>query len=133
MGGLGGWILHARADRARHSLPRDDDTGEHSSATAATHPQKWSYRTHGVLAGEPGRGIPTIIDMATYTRLNCVVGSAALLRQALVQALSYARQRKTFGKRLIEHPLMRAVLVDLALESEAALAISMRLAEAFER
>jgi putative acyl-CoA dehydrogenase len=71
--------------------------------------------------------------MATYTRLNCVVGSAALLRQALVQALSYARQRMTFGKRLIEHPLMGAVLVDLALESEAALAISMRLAKAFEQ
>ena len=88
---------------------------------------------YGVLVGEPGRGIPTIIDMATYTRLNCVVGSAALLRQALVQALSYARQRKTFGKRLIEHPLMCAVLADLALESEAALAISMRLAEAFEQ
>src|SRR4029077_14808558 len=83
--------------------------------------------------GEEDRGISTIIDMATYTRLNCVLGSAALLRQALVQALSYSRQRMTFGKRLIEHPLMGAVLVDLALESEAALAIGMRLAEAFEQ
>src|SRR6202035_1642213 len=83
--------------------------------------------------GEEGRGIPTIIEMATYTRLNCVLGSAALLRQALVQALSYARQRRAFGKKLIEHGLMRAVLVDLALESEAAMALGMRLAEAFEQ
>jgi putative acyl-CoA dehydrogenase len=83
--------------------------------------------------GEEGRGIPTIIEMATYTRLNCVLGSAALLRQALVQALSYTRQRRAFGKKLIEHGLMRAVLVDLALESEAALALGMRLAEAFEQ
>jgi len=88
---------------------------------------------YGLLMGEEGRGIPTIIEMATYTRLNCVLGSAALLRQALVQALSYTRQRRAFGKKLIEHGLMRAVLVDLALESEAALALGMRLAEAFEQ
>ena len=106
-----------------------DKVGNRSNASAEVELQD----AYGVLMGEQGRGIPTIIDMATYTRLNCVVGSAALLRQALVQALSYARQRMTFGKRLIEHPLMSAVLVDLALESEAALAISMRLAEAFER
>jgi putative acyl-CoA dehydrogenase len=88
---------------------------------------------YGLLMGEEGRGIPTIIEMATYTRLNCVLGSAALLRQSLVQALSYSRQRRAFGKKLIEHGLMRAVLVDLALESEAALALGMRLAEAFEQ
>jgi len=88
---------------------------------------------YGLLMGEEGRGIPTVIEMATYTRLNCVLGSAALLRQALVQALSYTRQRRAFGKKLIEHGLMRAVLVDLALESEAALALGMRLAEAFEQ
>ena len=86
----------------------------------------------GVLMGEEGRGIPTIIEMATYTRLNCVVGSAAILRQAVVQAIAYARQRQAFGKRLAEQPLMRAVLADLALESEAALAMSMRLAHAYE-
>jgi len=88
---------------------------------------------YGILMGEEGRGIPTIIEMASTTRLNCVVGSAAMLRQALVQALHYARHRKAFGKPLIEQPLMRAVLTDLALESEAALCLSMRLAEAFER
>ncbi len=86
----------------------------------------------GLLMGEEGRGIPTIIEMATMTRLNCVIGSAAMLRQASVQALAYARQRQAFGKRLAEQPLMRAVLADLALESEAALVLAMRLAQAFE-
>ncbi|OQS44489.1 acyl-CoA dehydrogenase family protein [Chromobacterium haemolyticum] len=87
----------------------------------------------GVLIGEEGRGIPTIIEMAGYTRLNCVIGSAALLRQGTVQALAYARRRMAFGKRLAEQPLMRAVLADLALESEAALQLAARLSEAFER
>lgn len=87
----------------------------------------------GILMGEEGRGIPTIIEMAATTRLNCVIGSAAMLRQATVQALAYARRREAFGKRLAEQPLMRTVLADLALESEAALVLAMRLAEAFER
>ncbi len=86
----------------------------------------------GILMGEEGRGIPTIIEMATYTRLNCVAGSAAILRQATVQAIHYARRRHAFGKQLSEQPLMRAVLADLALESEAALVLLMRLAQAFE-
>lgn len=87
----------------------------------------------GILMGEEGRGIPTIIEMATYTRLNCVLGSAAILRSATVQALAYARRRSVFGKRLAEQPLMRSVMADLALESEAALQIAMRLAQAYER
>ncbi|WP_310637973.1 acyl-CoA dehydrogenase family protein [Delftia acidovorans] len=87
----------------------------------------------GILMGEEGRGIPTIIEMATYTRLNCVLGSAAILRSATVQALAYARRRSVFGKLLAEQPLMRTVLADLALESEAALQIAMRLAQAYER
>jgi putative acyl-CoA dehydrogenase len=91
------------------------------------------HDAHGVLIGEEGRGIPTIIEMAGYTRLACVISSAAFVRQALVQALAYARQRSAFGRVLAEQPLMRAVLADLVLESEAALALSMRLAAAFER
>lgn len=86
----------------------------------------------GVLVGEPGRGIPTIIEMATYTRLNCVVGSAALMRQALVQAISYARGRHAFGRPLVGQPLMATLLADLALDSEAALVLAMRLAAAYE-
>ena len=87
----------------------------------------------GVLIGELGRGIPTIIEMANYTRLACVTASSAFVRQALVQGLAYTRQRRAFGRPLAEQPLMRAVLADLAIESEAALALTMRLAQAFER
>src|SRR5690606_2801875 len=87
---------------------------------------------YGVLVGEPGRGIATLVEMASLTRLDCVLGSTALMRQALVQALHHANHRRAFGKRLIEQPLMRAVLADLALESEAATARALRLARAFE-
>ena len=85
----------------------------------------------GVMIGEEGRGIPTIIEMATHTRLNCVMSSAGLIRQALVQAIHYARHRSAFGKLLIHQPLMRNVLADLALESEAATLLMMRLTAAF--
>jgi putative acyl-CoA dehydrogenase len=85
----------------------------------------------GRMVGEEGRGIPTIIEMASYTRLNCVMGSAGTIRQALVQAIHYARGREAFGKRLADQPLMRNVLADMALESEAATQLMMRLTEAF--
>ncbi|MCL6245507.1 MULTISPECIES: acyl-CoA dehydrogenase family protein [Acinetobacter] len=86
----------------------------------------------GIMIGEAGRGIPTIIEMANYTRLTCSVGSSAMLRQALVQCIAYTRQRQAFGKHLIEQPLMRAVLADLALESEAATQLSFHLAQCYE-
>lgn len=86
----------------------------------------------GIMIGEAGRGIPTIIEMANYTRLTCSVGSTAMLRQALVQCLAYTRQRKAFGKHLAAQPLMQAVLVDLALETEAAIQLSFYLASCYE-
>ncbi|MBP0598736.1 isovaleryl-CoA dehydrogenase [Herbaspirillum sp. LeCh32-8] len=86
----------------------------------------------GIMVGDEGRGIPTIIEMANHTRLDCVIGSAALMRQALVQALHHARHRSAFGKALAEQPLMRNVLADLALESEAATVLMLRLAHAFD-
>ncbi|OAL88380.1 acyl-CoA dehydrogenase family protein [Acinetobacter terrae] len=86
----------------------------------------------GIMMGEAGRGIPTIIEMANYTRLTCSIGSTAMLRQALVQCIAYTRQRKVFGKRLAEQPLMRAVLADLALEAEAAMHLSFHLANCYE-
>jgi len=86
----------------------------------------------GIMIGEAGRGIPTIIEMANYTRLTCSVGSTAMLRQALVQCLAYTRQRKAFGKYLAAQPLMQAVLVDLALETEAAMQLSFYLASCYE-
>lgn len=86
----------------------------------------------GIMVGEDGRGIPTIIEMANHTRLDCIIGSAALMRQALVQALHHARHRSAFGRRLAEQPIMRAVLADLALESEAATLLMLRVAHAFD-
>jgi putative acyl-CoA dehydrogenase len=84
------------------------------------------------LLGEEGRGVPTILEMGIYTRLDCVLGSAGMMRQAVVQALHHARHRRAFGAPLYQQPLMRSVLVDLVLESEAATALAMRLARAFE-
>ncbi|VWX63391.1 putative acyl-CoA dehydrogenase AidB [Burkholderiales bacterium 8X] len=85
------------------------------------------------LVGEEGRGIPQILEMGTMTRLDCALGTSGLMRQALSLALHHASERKAFGKALIEQPLMKNVLADLALESEAATALSIRLARAFDR
>ena len=83
--------------------------------------------------GEEGHGIATIIEMAVYTRLDCVLGSAGLMRQATAQALHHAAHRSAFGRRLADQPLMANVLADLALESESATALALRLAAAFDR
>jgi putative acyl-CoA dehydrogenase len=85
------------------------------------------------LVGEEGRGVPQILEMGTMTRLDCALGSSGLMRQALALALNHTRQRLAFGKPLIEQELMRNVLADLALESEAATALAIRLARAFDR
>jgi putative acyl-CoA dehydrogenase len=87
---------------------------------------------YGIMVGEEGRGIPTIIEMANYTRLDCVIGSAGLMRHAFVQAAHHARHRSAFGRHLAEQPLMLNVLSDLALESEAATVLMLRLARACE-
>jgi putative acyl-CoA dehydrogenase len=77
--------------------------------------------------------VRTIIDMVNYTRLDCVIGSAAGMRQATVQAVHHAAHRQAFGRLLIDQPLMRNVLADLILESEAATLLALRLADACER
>ncbi|WP_327113140.1 acyl-CoA dehydrogenase family protein [Streptomyces sp. NBC_01341] len=82
--------------------------------------------------GEEGRGVRTIIEMVAATRLDCVVGSAALMRQAVAQAAHHSAHRSAFGGPLIEKPLMRNVLADLALESEAATTLALRLAAAYD-
>lgn len=84
------------------------------------------------MVGEPGRGVPQILAMGTMTRLDCALGTSGLMRQSLSIALHHTSQRKAFGKHLNEHPLMQNVLADLALESEAATALSIRLARAFD-
>jgi len=84
------------------------------------------------LIGEPGRGVATILEMVALTRQDCIIGSAGIMRQALVHAIHHARGRKTFGKWLIDQPLMQNVLADLALESEAAVALALRVARAVD-
>jgi putative acyl-CoA dehydrogenase len=102
--------------------------GNRSNASSEVEFQEaWARRV-----GEEGRGVATIIDMVQHTRLDCVIGSASLMRQALVQAIHHARHRKAFGGLLADQPLMQNVLTDLALESEAATVLMMRLARAFD-
>ncbi len=84
------------------------------------------------LLGEEGRGVATIIEMVHHTRLECAIGSAGLMRMALAQALHHASHRSAFQRRLIDQPLMRNVLADMALEQEAATALMLRLARAFD-
>jgi putative acyl-CoA dehydrogenase len=87
---------------------------------------------HATLVGEEGRGIATIIDMVVETRLDCVTGSTALMREALAQALHYCAHRVAFGKPLADQPLMQNVLADLCIEVDAATAGAFRLARAFD-
>ncbi len=89
--------------------------------------------TVGWLVGEEGRGVRTIIEMVSMTRLDCVIGSSTLMRQATVQAIHHATHRSAFGGRLLDKPLMQNVLADLAVESEAATTLMMRLAGAVDR
>ena len=90
---------------------------------------------HGAWArmvGEPGRGVPTIIEMVGHTRLDCVIGSAAGMRSGVVSATWHTAHRSAFGKVLADQPLMRNVLADLCVESEATTALAMRLARAYD-
>ena len=84
------------------------------------------------LIGEEGRGIATIMEMVQHTRLDCILASAALMRRALVEAVHHATYRHAFGRALIQQPLMRNVLADIAVESEAATVLALRLARAFD-
>jgi putative acyl-CoA dehydrogenase len=84
------------------------------------------------LLGEEGRGVATIIEMVTHTRLDCVVGSAASMRRGVAEAIWHARRRSAFGALLVDQPAMLNVLADLALESEAATATALRLARAYD-
>jgi putative acyl-CoA dehydrogenase len=84
------------------------------------------------MVGDEGRGIATIIQMVGHTRLDCVIGSAAGMRQALAQAVHHAAHRRAFGRELVDQPLMAAVLADLAIESEAATTLMLRLARAYD-
>ncbi|MET7367432.1 acyl-CoA dehydrogenase family protein [Streptomyces sp. NPDC005566] len=105
-----------------------DKLGNRSNASAEVEfDGTWARRV-----GEEGRGVRTIIEMVAATRLDCVVGSSALMRQAVAQAIHHTAYRSAFGGLLIDKPLMRNVLADLALESEAATTLALRLAAAYD-
>lgn len=105
-----------------------DKLGNRSNASAEVEFEgAWARRI-----GEEGRGLRTVMEMVAATRLDCVTGSAALMRQAAAQAIHHCTYRGAFGGPLIDKPLMRNVLADLALESEAATVLAMRLASAYD-
>ncbi|WP_395364773.1 acyl-CoA dehydrogenase family protein [Streptomyces sp. YH02] len=106
-----------------------DKLGNRSNASAEV---EFDGTTWARRVGEEGRGLRTIMGMVAATRLDCVLGSAALMRQAVAQAVHHGAYREAFGGPLIEKPLMRNVLADLALESEAATVLGMRLAAAYD-
>ncbi|MFD8152683.1 acyl-CoA dehydrogenase family protein [Streptomyces sp. NPDC059720] len=105
-----------------------DKLGNRSNASAEVEfDGTWARRV-----GEEGRGVRTIIEMVAATRLDCVLGSAGLMRQAVAQAVHHCSHREAFGSKLTDQPLMRNVLADLALESEAATTLALRLAAAWD-
>jgi putative acyl-CoA dehydrogenase len=106
-----------------------DKLGNRSNASAEVE----FFDAYAELIGEEGRGIPIIIEMSTYTRLDCAIGSSGLMRQAVAQAVHHARHRLAFQKKLVDQPLMTNVLADLVLETEAAVALSFRLARAYDQ
>ncbi len=121
-------ILPDGTRNAFHIQRLKDKLGNHSNASS-------EIELHGAWArmvGEPGRGVPTIIEMVGHTRLDCVIGAAAGMRSGVVSALHHTAHRSAFGKTLIDQPLMRNVLADLCLESEATTALAMRLARAYD-
>ncbi|KAF1717538.1 DNA alkylation response protein [Pseudoxanthomonas yeongjuensis] len=131
-GGLTCFLLPRRLDdggkNAFRLMRLKDKLGDWSNASSEIEfCGAWARR----IGGE-GRGVATIIEMVMFTRLDCMLGAAAEMRMALSQAIHHARHRLTFGKTLVEHALMRNVLADLALESEAALAFSLRVARAVD-
>jgi putative acyl-CoA dehydrogenase len=106
-----------------------DKLGNRSNASAEIElDEAWA-----LIVGEVGRGVRTIIDMVNHTRLDCVIGSASLMRQAIAQATHHTAHRRAFGRLLSEQPLMMNVLADLCVESEATTLLMMRLAGAFDR
>jgi putative acyl-CoA dehydrogenase len=113
---------------AIHLMRLKDKLGDRANASA-------EIEYHGAYAeivGEEGRGVRTIIDMVHHTRLDCILAPAAYMRQALAQALWHAAHRTAFQRKLIDQPLMRSVLADMAIESEAATALTFRVARSFD-
>jgi putative acyl-CoA dehydrogenase len=136
-------LAYADAGMSCFLLPRFAANGERNAIRIQRLKDKlgdWSNASSEVefvgaeayRVGEEGRGVATILEMVALTRQDCMIGSASLMRQALVQAIHHARYRKAFGKFLVEQPLMQNVLADLALESEAHTALTARVSRAVD-
>jgi putative acyl-CoA dehydrogenase len=122
-------VLPDGTRNAFHLQRLKDKLGNRSNASS-------EVEFHGAWArivGEPGRGVPTIIEMVGHTRLDCVLGGAAGMRAGVATATWHAAHRSAFGKLLADQPLMRNVLADLALEAEAATLLALRLARAYDQ
>ncbi len=122
-------VLPDGSRNAMHLMRLKDKLGNKSNASAEI---EYDDAT-AWLVGEEGRGVRTIVEMVNMTRLDCTLGTAAGMRTATVIATHHAHHRSVFGKRLLDQPLMRNVLADLVVESEAATAVAMRLAGATDR
>jgi putative acyl-CoA dehydrogenase len=121
-------VLPDGSRNAFHIQRLKDKLGNHSNASSEVEfHDAWAR-----MVGQPGRGVPTIIEMVGHTRLDCVIGGAAGMRAGVIAATHHAAHRSTFGKLLIQQPLMRNVLADLCVESEAATMLAMRLARAYD-
>ncbi len=122
------WLPDGRRNSGFRVMQLKDKLGDRSNASSEVeYDNAW-----GQLVGREGKGIATIMEMVAHTRLDCALGSAGLMRQAVRMAVSHCSQRSAFGSVLVEAPLMRAVLADLAMESEASVLLSMRLAAWFD-
>ena len=123
-----GWLPDGTRNRLKLQRLKDK-CGNKSNASSEVE----FHGLHAILLGEEGRGIRTIIEMAHLTRLDFAVGSSGLMRQAVSQAVHHTTRRRAFQRNLVDLPIMRAVVADLAIESEAHLWMSMRLAQALDR
>lgn len=125
------WVPRWTPDGERNGIELQrlkDKMGNRSNASSEIeYHEAWALRL-----GDEGRGVATIIEMVHHTRLDCTLAAAGIMRQAVAQAVHHASYRRSFGRRLVDHPLMQNVLTDLALEVEAATVLSFRIAEAFD-
>jgi putative acyl-CoA dehydrogenase len=122
-----GWLDDGARNRLKIQRLKDK-SGNRSNASSEIE----FYGLEAVMVGAPGRGIATLLEMAHLTRLECALGSAALIRQATIQAVHHASHRAAFQRRLADQPMMTSLLADLALESEAATWLSLRAAAALD-
>ena len=122
------WLPDGTRNKGFQIMRLKDKLGDKSNASSEV-----EYRNAvGFMVGKPGRGVPTILEMVVHTRLDCTIASAGLMRHAAHQAVHHTSQRKAFGGYLIDQPVMKSVLTDLGVESEAAIATWVRLAQAFD-